>query len=271
MKLRAQRKTVKGKARWYLVSSHRDNKTGVPRTRHHLYLGVPPNAKIAELIERINESTAKYGKPLYIGKEFQKIREINLRLREDEKWRLKRIETKARKYKAYKENTFERHQNRLRQRREIYATKKRLKPGERLISHQARLLGAVLVFQNKLSNVRIDMHNRMIFEYGEPEKWRSDLKAKVLEEFRWIEELKSAINDSHTLRIPVQTEKRLALNKARKISAGALISSRLMTAKEALIDAIQAEGQPSAWSNWAKQGLEREFGWLEKILKRLRS
>jgi hypothetical protein len=44
-----------------------------------------------------------------------------------------------------------------------------------------------------------------------------------------------------------------------------------MAAKIALLDAIQAEGQPSTWSDWAKQGLEREISWLDEILNRLKS
>ena len=270
MKLRAQRKMLKGKPRWYLVSSYRDKNTGKPRTRHHLYLGVPPNAKIEELIARINESQ-KYGKQFHTGKEFQKIREINLRARHEEKLKQWEIEWRANKAKEQEKNAPLRHQNRLCQRREIYALKKKLKPGERLISREARLFGAVREFENRLTKVSIDMHNRMIFEYGKPERWRPDLKAKVLEQFKWVEGLKKAIRDSRALRTPMQIGKRLPLDKARKISGFALIFSRLMAAKIALLDAIQAEGQPSTWSDWAKQGLEREINWVDEILNRLKS
>lgn len=110
----------------------------------------------------------------------------------------------------------------------------------------------------------------MIYEYGQPERWRPGLKMKVLEQCKWIEELKNAVRDSHALQTPVQTGRRLALDKARRISAFALIFSRLMAAKEALLDAIQDEGQPATWSGTTKLQLDWEFSYLEKFLKRLK-
>lgn len=271
MKLRAQTKIVKGKPRWYLVSSYRDKNTGKPCTRHHLYLGVSPNPKMEILIERINESVKKYGKPLYTGKEFQQIRQINLRLREEEKWKLWRTKQRAKEATEWEKNATERHHARLRQRREVYALKIKLKPGERLPSNRARFFGAISELGYKLTNVRVDLENSMIFEYGPPEKWRPDFKVKVFEQLAWIEDLKNAVRNSRRLQMLVQTGKRLPLHQARKISGFALLFSRLMAAKEALRDAIQEEGQPDTWSDSAKERLEWEFENLERILNKLKS
>jgi hypothetical protein len=125
MKLRAQCKMISGKPRWYLVSSYRDEITKVPRTRHHLYLGVPPNTKIRKLIDRINESTHKYGKQFYTGAEFEQIKRKSLRLRENEKWNLRRSKAILQKKESQLNSAPERYQVRLLQRREIYALKKR--------------------------------------------------------------------------------------------------------------------------------------------------
>lgn len=123
MKLRAQRKMVKCKPRWYLVSSYRDKDTRKPCTRHHLYLGIPPNAKIEELIARINKSQ-KYGKQFHAGKEFQKIRTVSLRLRDEEKIKQRIIKRRLIVAKEWEKNAPIRHQERLHQRRKIYALRK---------------------------------------------------------------------------------------------------------------------------------------------------
>jgi hypothetical protein len=91
MKIRAQAKILNGKTRWYVVSSYRDERTGRPRTRHHLYLGLEPNKEIRDRITRINESSAQYKHPRYLGKEFEKIRKLAFKQRNQAKIERKRL------------------------------------------------------------------------------------------------------------------------------------------------------------------------------------
>ena len=270
MKLRAQRKIVKGKPRWHLVSSYRDKETGTPRTRHHLYLGASPNAKMEGLIGRINESQ-KYGKQFHTGKEFQKIREISLCLREEEKWRLWRIKKHEMEAEEWEKNAPARHLDRLRQRRKIYALKKALKPGDRLISHAARDFHPYIALHSKLWPVRVAMTRDMFYQYGEPERWRPELKTKVLEQFAWVEEFQLALNGLHTLRLTKKVESRLSLEKARKINSFAVAVSRLKAAKEALKDMIQVKGQPRTWNEEFKYSLKHELETVLTILAVLKS
>ena len=259
---------LKGKPRWYLVSSYRDKNTGKSRTRHHLYLGVPPNAKIEGLIARINESQ-KYRTQFHTGKEFQKIREINFRLRQEEKWRLERIRYDAKRAEESKNNAPARHLERLRQRREIYALKRKLKPGERLIS--PRNSNLFLELWSKLSHVTVAIRRDMFYEYGQPEKWRPELKAKMLNEFTWIEEFQLALNGLHSLRLTKKVEPRFSLEKARKINSFAVVVSRLKAAKEALKDMIQEKGQPRTWSEHIKDSFKYDLRAVQEILTVLKS
>lgn len=260
MKLRAQPKMVNGKPRWYLVSSYRDQKDKTPRTRHHLYLGVPPDAKLKKLIARINEAQ-KYGIQFHTGKEFQKIREISLRLREEEKWRLRRIKLHEEKAEEKRSNAPKRHLERLRQRRELYALKKTLRPGERLIS--PRNQNQYLTLLSKLWLVRVEMTRGMRREYGSPEDWRPELKDKVSREFAWVEEFQNALDGLGDLRLNRRVEKRLSLEKAGKIDSFAVVVSRLKAAKEALKDMIQVKGQPQLWSARVRDSFRYE---LRKVI-----
>lgn len=56
MKIRAQSKKVKGKLRWYLAKSYR-NDTGESRTKWLVYLGEPPSFQLKKFIARVNKRT----------------------------------------------------------------------------------------------------------------------------------------------------------------------------------------------------------------------
>ncbi|MGA2174523.1 MAG: hypothetical protein ABSH38_06035 [Verrucomicrobiota bacterium] len=101
MKIRAQAKMVKGKRRWYLVSSYRDN-TGRPRTRYRLYLGPAPNDQIKASIAEMNESFARKDEHSWEGKYLERIEQIKCRLRKDREFEREKMKERIREKKESK-------------------------------------------------------------------------------------------------------------------------------------------------------------------------
>jgi hypothetical protein len=102
VKIRANTKRVKGKLRWYVTASYRDD-AGKPRTKWLVYLGEPPNFWLKKAIERVN----KHPEPWFIwanGKE--QVKKYVRDLRKLRKWqrnqRIPRLKRRRDLYAAHK-------------------------------------------------------------------------------------------------------------------------------------------------------------------------
>jgi RNA polymerase sigma factor (sigma-70 family) len=162
VKIRAQTKKVKGKLRWYLVRSYRDD-AGKPRTEWLVYLGAPPENFLKKYIARMNKRRAwERGFPF--------------------KGKLKRIKEVVIDERKYRRNQ---RIQRLKRRRDLYAAHKAGLPVRQRCPHPkntkdkfTQLMRHTWQITQALERIQADPR------YGPMETWKGD-RRKLLQIISW--------------------------------------------------------------------------------------